>query len=299
MSMVFRRLSSVFHLGTRIAEPLWNPQQNLTMKTTLFPTIALSFTLAACGPLFPLGDFLLRGGTEGERGAATFSTRDGSDCLFQCGLTDTFAVGAALSIDVEPHGQENGLRFVSTDPHVMTVGQAASLDCCRPGGSGQTCRYSLGESETCSVGETPTYSVGVAFEAPGSARLQVLRADGSILDQIRIAAAPVLSARLELKDGKAVPSAGLSRVVGSEDSYRVIQSTWFGAPLKSSRMTVVTSSNPNVVAFRPGGGIFPDFLFPPPPRETGGAEGVLIAVGVGVARLDLAGGGSVTVTVTP
>ena len=260
------------------------------MKTITLSTLVLALSIAACGPGAKLLDFDFSEQTVGQRGAVSFSTHEGASCLFGCGVTAPLAVGAVDVIAVRPHTAETGLSLVSSDPAVLGATVETSFTCCSGEGESKRC-VALGVGSACSGAKESVYRVVTSAKGAGSAYLRVLHADGSELDQVRIAIAVPTSVRLEEADDKEVPAAGLSRKLGSQGYYNVRMLDANGVHMRAPGLTLVRSSDVSIVA------IVPAVSTVNP--ESGAQTGGLHALKAGFAQITVVGGAPVTVTVTP
>lgn len=261
------------------------------MKLAAPFALALPLVLAACGPLGPF-DFRLTDSTEGERGAVTFSTTEGADCIFTCGVQAPLAVGSRDVIVVAPRTPEDGLTVVSSDPRVLSAALEVSSVCCRGLGDRKTCSP-LDASTTCSGARESTYRVRAVALSSGSAELRVLHADGSELDRVRIFAADVRTATLEVPEDKPAPAAGLSWKVGTRVDYRVKLLDANGVSLRAPGVQALKSSDASVVSLRG------HFASEDERSDRGEQLGRAEAIAAGAARFELLGGSTVSVNVTP
>ena len=259
------------------------------MNTTNLSVLALALSASACnfslGPMFSFSE-----GTDGVRGMAKFSTHEGIDCMFGCGVTATLAVGSKDVIAVAPQTAEDALRVVSTDPRVFTANLETSHQCCTGEGAARSC--SAATSRCAGVLES-VYSVKVEAKAAGSASLQVLHADGSELDHTVLSVATPSHVSMELPEGTPVTAAGTTLHVVVHPQYRVRMLDSNGKEMRAPGLDLVHSSDAKVAAFVVNG-------YDLSSASAKGVEtGEFRALAAGVARIEVAGADTVTVTVVP
>ena len=253
------------------------------MNTTNLSVLALALSASACnfslGPMFSFSE-----GTDGVRGMAKFSTHEGIDCMFGCGVTATLAVGSKDVIAVAPQTAEDALRVVSTDPRVFTANLETSHQCCTGEGAARSCSAA---TSRCSGVLESVYSVKVEAKAAGSASLQVLHADGSELDHTVLSVATPSHVSMELPEGTPVTAAGTTLHVGVHPQYSN------GKEMRAPGLDLVHSSDAKVAAFVVNG-------YDLSSASAKGVEtGEFRALAAGVARIEVAGADTVTVTVVP
>jgi len=259
------------------------------MKIATLSTVALALTLAACAPI----DWNLQTSTQGERGATTFSTREGADCfLFPCGVTAPIAVGSHDVFAVTPAVNESALRFVSSDPSVVVSDVVETFECCAGQGASRRCD-ALPSSQTCFGTKESRYRVEVEAKSAGVTDLRVLHADGSELDRVKVTTAVAQTVTLEAPEDRAVTAAAISLRPGKPLTYRVRMLDANGVSLRAPGMILLRSSDANIVALRSPGVANLD------PAGEGSQAGDLRGVAAGVAQLEVFGGAKVSVTVTP
>lgn len=259
------------------------------MKIATLSTLALTLTLAACAPI----DWNLQDSTQGERGATTFSTREGADCfLFPCGVTAPIAVGSHDVFAVTPTVNESALRFVSSGPSLVVNDVVESFECCAGQGASRRCE-ALSASQTCSGTKESRYSVKVEAKSAGVTDLRVLHADGTELDRVKVTAAVATTVTLEAPEDRAVPAAGIAVKMGKPLTYRVRMLDANGVSLRAPGMILVRSSDASVVTMRSPG--VANFEL----AAEGSQAGEFRGVATGVTQLEVFGGAKVTVTVTP
>lgn len=194
--------------------------------------VALSAT-AGCS------DFELGESTKGEKGEVEFSYA-GYGCFFGCAVDTPLAVGSSTPIHVTDGGNGAGVVPVSTNPDVLSF-QVERRCSCSSFDENSGAGYPISEDESCPEDfELSCSNVITAHAvAEGSAKLELRRPDGTVLDRIEIAARAPEGVRFEV--GRDVDDevvyASASEVVLASGEHVAVRATFLdsqGAALRTA-----------------------------------------------------------------
>ncbi|TNE46288.1 MAG: hypothetical protein EP343_24620 [Deltaproteobacteria bacterium] len=199
--------------------------------------------------------------TQGEQSRVEFSFRGGlfsvatPGCFFGCSLRRAMVVGAQEKIGTQ--SMERAIPVTqakSSDPSVFQVQSFKhNATCCTKTQGGESCSSSM----PCTTGrERHSYTFEVKAVASGSAKLQLLGADGSVYDSVVLRVAKPTRVEVVVKEveGDEQEKPLVHAMLKANKSYHVTARAFdeSDSPMQVGKAVTMTLSSSDVAVFEGG-----------------------------------------------